>query len=191
MDKREHVLNVALKLFVEFGFHGTPTSKIAREAGISSGTLFYFFPTKDDLITSLYVNIKSRMTAFILDTIKDENSLHEIIKGYYSAPLHWALENKAEFQFTAQFSNSPYLQQVAAEEIQNHITPFLDIIKKGINEKVLKKMDVELIFALVRGHTFSINQYLLEKSATKKEQTKIINSSFQLLWDMIAVPATQ
>jgi AcrR family transcriptional regulator len=191
MDKRERALNVALKLFVEFGFHGTPTSKIAREAGISSGTLFYFFPTKDDLITSLYVNIKSRMTAFILDTIKDETSLRGIIKGYYSAPLYWALENKAEFQFTAQFSNSPYLQQVAAEEIKNHIAPFLDIIKKGVNEKVLKKMDVELIFALVRGHTFSINQYLLEKTATKKEQTKIIDGSFQLLWDMITAPVAQ
>jgi AcrR family transcriptional regulator len=39
LDKKEEILKTALKLFVEFGFHATPTSKIAKEAGIANGTL--------------------------------------------------------------------------------------------------------------------------------------------------------
>ncbi|MDN5284295.1 MAG: transcriptional regulator, TetR family [Mucilaginibacter sp.] len=185
MDKRELLLDTALRLFVEFGFHATPTSKIAKQAGIANGTLFYFFSTKDELIKALYVDIKSRMTAYILETIKDETSLYGIIKGYYSAPLYWALEHKTEFQFVTQFSNSPYLNQIAADEIQKHIQPFLDIITRGVQEGVLKPIDVDIIFALIRGHTFSINQYLIEKPFPKAEQDKVIDETFYLLWGMI------
>ncbi|MGD1317767.1 TetR/AcrR family transcriptional regulator [Chryseobacterium sp. 2R14A] len=43
MDKKEILLQTALKLFVSQGFNDTPTSRIAKEAGIATGTLFYFF----------------------------------------------------------------------------------------------------------------------------------------------------
>ena len=35
MDKKQLILNAAMRLFVEQGFHDTPTSKIAKEAGIA------------------------------------------------------------------------------------------------------------------------------------------------------------
>ena len=50
MNKREKIFSTALNLFVEHGFHGTPTSKIAKEAGVANGTLFHHFNTKEDLI---------------------------------------------------------------------------------------------------------------------------------------------
>ena len=62
MDKREQILLAALKLFTEFGFHGTPTSKIAVEAGVSNGTLFHYFKTKEALILALYDYVKKNST---------------------------------------------------------------------------------------------------------------------------------
>ncbi|GGH10138.1 TetR/AcrR family transcriptional regulator [Pedobacter zeae] len=187
MDKKQHLLDTALKLFVEFGFHGTPTAKIAKEAGLSSGTLFYFFSTKDELVTSLYVDIKGKMTAAIMADIEGETSIKRLIEGYFKTPLFWALNNPIEFSFTVQFSNSPYLNQLAAKEIDSHIKPFLTILKRGVKEGVLKKIDPELIFALVRGHTFSIHQYLIEHPASLKKQSQIIETAFSIIWDMIAV----
>ncbi|GAA4154961.1 TetR/AcrR family transcriptional regulator [Chryseobacterium ginsenosidimutans] len=187
MDKKQHLLDTALKLFVEFGFHGTPTAKIAKEAGLSSGTLFYFFSTKDELVTSLYVDIKGKMTAAIMDDIEGETSIKKLIEGYFKTPLFWALNNPIEFSFTVQFSNSPYLNQVAAKEIDLHIAPFLTILKRGVKEGTLKNIDPQLIFALVRGHTFSIHQYLAENPADLEKQSKIIAESFLMLWEMIAV----
>lgn len=187
MDKRQHLLDTALNLFVELGFHGTPTAKIAKEAGLSSGTLFYFFPTKDDLVTSLYVDIKGRMTAAIIESIEGETSIKGLIESYFKTPLFWALKNPVAFRFTVQFSNSPYLLQVAAKEVESHIAPFIEILKRGVKDGVLKKIDPELIFALVRGHTFSIHQYLIEHPASLKKQSQIIETAFSIIWDMIAV----
>ncbi len=48
-DKRTTIMKAALKLFTERGFHGTSTAQISREAGVATGTLFNYFPTKEDL----------------------------------------------------------------------------------------------------------------------------------------------
>ena len=66
MTKKEAILNTALKLFVENGFHGTATGKIAQEAGVGTGTLFTYFKTKDELVLSLYVSIKIEMMEYLL-----------------------------------------------------------------------------------------------------------------------------
>ena len=187
MDKKQRLLEAALKLFVAFGFHDTPTSKIAKEAGIASGTLFYFFPTKDELVKALYLDIKSRMSNYILDTINEVESLKPIMKGYYTAKHEWALMHKTEFRFIEQFNSSPYLNQIAQVEIQRHIQPVKDLLEKGISDKVIKPMDVDIIYMLVSGHTFSINQYLNAKQFSKSEENTVIDETFDLLWDMIKV----
>ena len=57
-DKRTAIIEAALKLFTERGFHGTSTAEISKEAGVATGTLFNYFPTKEDLINSLYFEVK-------------------------------------------------------------------------------------------------------------------------------------
>ena len=53
-DKKTAIMNTALKLFTERGFHGTSTAQISKELGVGTGTLFNYFPTKEELINSLY-----------------------------------------------------------------------------------------------------------------------------------------
>jgi AcrR family transcriptional regulator len=43
------ILRAALKLFVEKGFYRTTTKSVSSKAGIAEGTLFNYFPTKEDL----------------------------------------------------------------------------------------------------------------------------------------------
>ena len=45
-DKREKVLNAALKLFTERGIDSTSTASIAKEAGVGTGTVFHHFENK-------------------------------------------------------------------------------------------------------------------------------------------------
>lgn len=52
-EKMNLIMNVALELFADEGFHGTTISKIAQEAGISKGLLYNYFESKDDLIRKI------------------------------------------------------------------------------------------------------------------------------------------
>jgi AcrR family transcriptional regulator len=62
MDKKTAIMGADLKLFTERGFHGTSTAQISKEAGVATGTLFNYFPTKEDLINSLGFKVKGQVS---------------------------------------------------------------------------------------------------------------------------------
>lgn len=47
--RRQQILGAAIPLFARQGFDATSVSQVAREAGVSHGTVFLYFPTKEDL----------------------------------------------------------------------------------------------------------------------------------------------
>ena len=185
MDKREKLLQTALELFVSQGFNDTPTSKIAKEAGIATGTLFYFFPTKEELIISLYLKLKEQAAESINVALAEVKSTKEVIRTYYEESLKWSLRNPTEFLFLAQFSNSPYLKKIGADRISKQILTVLQLFRLAIKEHQIAEIDVNLLYALISNQVFGVNQYLLSKKVSKKAQHKIIEDSFKMFWKMI------
>jgi len=51
--RRRQILDAALTCFSRDGFHNTTTADIVRESGVSQGTLYLYFATKDDIIVAL------------------------------------------------------------------------------------------------------------------------------------------
>lgn len=51
--KQTAILDTALKLFAQQGFSATPTSQIAKQAGVSEGLIFRHFTNKDGLLNSV------------------------------------------------------------------------------------------------------------------------------------------
>src|SRR3954453_21590817 len=47
---RQHIAETARRLFGEHGFEQVTVAQIAREADVSSQTVFNYFPTKEDLV---------------------------------------------------------------------------------------------------------------------------------------------
>lgn len=186
IDKRDKLLESALKLFVEFGFHGTPTSKIAKEAGVANGTLFHYFPTKEELIIALYVDIKEKMGCFIAENTEMTTSLKETLRKQYLASLYWSLDNKLQFRYIQQFNTSPFTLSLGSDAIEKHIKPFLAMLSKGIEDNVVKQLPVEMLFSLITTHMYGFNQYLANNQFSKVQEHQFISDSFDLLWDMIS-----
>lgn len=52
-NKRTHILECAMKLFAEKGFHHTTIQEIADKSGVSKGSVYIHFRSKSDLILSI------------------------------------------------------------------------------------------------------------------------------------------
>lgn len=191
MDKRTQIFEAALKLFVEFGFHGTPTSKIAQEAGVANGTLFHYFPTKDDLIIALFKDTKGKMNNYVADNSVIENSLKGILKGQYLSALYWAMDNKLEFRFIEQFKTSPYLTKIVSEEMEKHLNPLIEMLQKGIVDKIIKDLPIDLLLTIISSQIYGLNNYLVNNDFSKAKQHQIISDTFDLLWEMINFKAVE
>jgi AcrR family transcriptional regulator len=54
-DKRERILEAAVRVFAEHGYHGARVGDIAREAGVAHGLLYHYFASKDDVLRTIFV----------------------------------------------------------------------------------------------------------------------------------------
>ena len=83
-ERREQILEVALKEFAERGLHGTSTESVARAAGISHAYLFRYFPTKRDLFAACAERCSERVRQTFRDAAAraEGDPLEEMGRAY-------------------------------------------------------------------------------------------------------------
>ncbi len=185
MDKNKTIISTALKLFVENGFHGTATSKIALESGVANGTLFNYFATKELLIISIYNQVNLDLDNFIIESLKSNSVSKESFRSLFLATLKWNLGNPLEYQYLQQFNNSPYSKKAITGILKLEEHPLYNLIQNGINLVLLKSLPVDLVFSLFNAHVNGLYYYIISKELDENTRAEIIIETFELLWKMI------
>lgn len=91
-DKRNGLVAAATRVIAAQGL-GAPTALIAREAGVSNGSLFTYFETKTDLFNQLYLELKTGMAAASLAGRVAEAPLREQFRRLWDNWMSWATAN--------------------------------------------------------------------------------------------------
>lgn len=185
MDKKEQILSAALRLFVVDGFHGTPTSKIAAEAAVANGTLFYHYKTKEELVVALYNSIKHEQADHILPIINGEGFITNKFRNIFIHSVTWALNNPEKYFYIQQFNSSPHLAIIPPDLLKQQSVVYADFIAAGINRKLLRQRPVDLVMALFNGHVCGVYQYLTSDEFEPASQEKTINDAYEMVWDML------
>jgi len=68
-DKRRRILDAAIRVFSERGYHGTAMPDVAAAARVSTGTLYYYFEHKEKLVNEAYRDAKLRMRSTLYDQL--------------------------------------------------------------------------------------------------------------------------
>lgn len=66
-ERPQELLDAALELFVEKGFAATRAEEVALRAGVSKGTLYLYYPSKEDLLKAV---VSQRLSARIADALE-------------------------------------------------------------------------------------------------------------------------
>ena len=90
-ERREEILNHAMRLFAQHGVHEVSTRRIAEAVGISQPTLYAYFPTKDAILDEVcgraFEELRERLGAL------DESSNSETrAEGMIRAYIRFGLE---------------------------------------------------------------------------------------------------
>jgi AcrR family transcriptional regulator len=54
-DKRTRILDAAIRVFAEHGYHEARVGDIAEDAGVAHGLLYHYFASKDDVLRTIFV----------------------------------------------------------------------------------------------------------------------------------------
>jgi len=149
-DKRSALLNAALKLFAEQGFNGSSTALIAKRAGVASGTLFFHFNSKEELIHALFREIRAKMESQVLETFPEEMGTKERLLRLLANLLRYFLENPEEFKFVEQYHFSPLceneMRRNKEEDFEIH-----RLLAQARKEKIIKDAPQPVLEAIVFG----------------------------------------
>jgi AcrR family transcriptional regulator len=129
---RARIREVANRLFIERGYDAVTVAEVAREAGVSSVTVFNHFPRKEDLFLDRTVDAIDLLRSAVRDRAKDADvltSLREQSLSLFEArhPLSGVDERSASFFRTV--ADSPALVARAREivsELQRTLTEELE-----------------------------------------------------------------
>jgi AcrR family transcriptional regulator len=53
--KRKQILDAAIRVFADHGYHGSRVGDIARDAGVAHGLLYHYFASKDEILRTIFV----------------------------------------------------------------------------------------------------------------------------------------
>lgn len=175
--KRKIIIEVAMKLFVERGFHGTPTSLIAKEAGIATGTLFNYFKTKNILINEIFIEIKLEQKEGILKDLEKAKTSKMKLKKIWNNLIIWGIKNPEERKFINYFANSNFISDDTKTEMQKNYKFLLDIFRDIIEKKGMKNVDELMLILNFMGACVFTGKYFHITNEVYDE--KVSNEPFE------------
>ncbi|MGN1385521.1 MAG: TetR/AcrR family transcriptional regulator [Bacillus sp. (in: firmicutes)] len=103
--KYKQIIDAAVIVIAEYGYHQAQVSKIAKQAGVADGTIYLYFKNKEDILISLF---QEKMSEFV-EKIEDE------VAGVHSASEKLSLLINKHFDILA---SDPYLAIVTQLELR-------------------------------------------------------------------------
>jgi AcrR family transcriptional regulator len=178
---REKILDTALRLFTLYGVDATATARISREAGVSTGTLFHYFPDKDSLTGQLYLSIKKEMAGAIRrndDTsLPTRERIGQCMRGY----IAWGVENPLKVRFLDQCYNYPGIGEDVQNQAFDEFFWMADLMASAVREGLLPDLPFPFHATMVYRITSGILA-LIESGTTGMSADEIIENGLAMLW---------
>lgn len=158
-DKRSDIMQAALELIAEQGFHRTPMAGIAEKAGVAAGTIYRYFDSKDMLINQLHRELEDEIMKHLQRGYPSGRSLRERFLYLIRELLRYFITNPLHFRYMEQYYNSPYGISLHRDKLLgksgNHDI-LMEIFEKGIEQQILKEFPKAVLFSLAFGPLISL-----------------------------------
>lgn len=181
IGKRELIFKAALRLFTTQGFHATPTAQISKEAGISTGTLFHYFPDKNTLIDQLYLSVKKELVEFIKSSDDPLLGSRDRLERYFHEFVSWGIENPEKITFLEQFCHSPSIGDTVKAEVHHEFSWMETITRDAISEGILPDLPFEFFAVMSSQILFGLIRLITSKT-TDMSDDEIIEIGLAMLW---------
>jgi len=178
--RRMQIVDAAVQLFIAKGFHKTTTREIAQAAGISTGLLYEYVASKEDVLflacDAIHAQVEKGVADALLRAAEGRNVLAEMIREYFlvcdrmsdhillvyqetrALPLHWrqrVLDN--EVRVTGLFI-----------KVLNHL------VKTGeLPPGTKKSWELVAHSITVLGHMWTFRRWFLSRHYTIEEYIKL------------------
>jgi AcrR family transcriptional regulator len=181
--KRQAILDAALELFAERGFHGTAVPLVAERAGVGAGTVYRYFASKEALVNELYQVWKQQLGRAILEDFPLAAPTREQFHELWRRMHQFAAVHPRALAFLEFHHHRDYLDARSRNLEESVLMPIREFIVEAQRKKVLRPGAPEMLFAVVYGTFVALLRGNTEGRITLTQE--LLDATERTLWDAI------
>ena len=176
-QKRKKIIDKAWELFAKNGYEETKVEDITKDLGISKGSFYTYFATKEELLYEVLEKIKKEIIEN-LENINVNQMPEKVLEDYVKAKMNHAVKilNNMKLKAVEKHLIDPKLR-IFFQELREKSTNFIKInIVEKFNSKNGNKYNTDVIseFILISIEEFLYDEFVL-KNFQKMKDDDLIN----------------
>jgi AcrR family transcriptional regulator len=136
--RKNQILDAAATVFADKGFHPTTTKEIAKQAGISEGTIYNYFDSKPALLLGIFERMKATIIEESRPFVTDVLDLRSFLRTFLAQPLV-ALQKDNFVLFRIVISEMMVNTELRTRYHAQILEPTLMLAETYLGEQMLKR----------------------------------------------------
>jgi AcrR family transcriptional regulator len=156
-ERRRQILEAAFSVFSRKGFNAANVSDVAAEAGVSQGTIYWYFDSKEELLVQALLSFFDGFGKGAVQTLAEYSTAAEKLRALGRAMVSFAAPAEGLFTLFLEFwASSPRRQEVGQVwtdvlvEFRNLIA---GIVEEGVQSGEFRAVDAgQLVWAVLAAY---------------------------------------
>jgi len=150
--KRSALIEATVQIVAQRGFHGASVRLITGHAGVSVGTVFVHFESKEQLILETYKELERNGLAAAMNNYPSQGTIRQRFTHLANRLIRHFIRFPEEFLFADQFLSSPYRKLVSPHYLPGaELNSILQFFRDGVEAQLFKAMPPAMLLALACG----------------------------------------
>ena len=181
-DKRSAIMAAAIRVIAAEGL-GAATATIAREAGVSNGSLFTYFATKDDLLNQLYVALKAEMSMAAVDGLPTEGDIRTQVRHMWSHWLRWATASPEKRRTLALLDLADEITAESHQMASDALAGIRGLLERSRENGPLRDAPLGFVVALMSALAEATIDFMIRDPDNADTHCA---AAFEAVWRMVA-----
>ncbi len=140
-DKRRQILEAAIRVFAQTGFHKSRVSDVARAADVADGTIYLYFRSKDDILISIFEETMAQMIVDaqeVIEALRDEGPLETLrrLAVFHMERVEEHSDVAKVLQVELRLSNT-FMKEYKPVRLQEYLNLFGSLVEEGQKQGVV------------------------------------------------------
>ncbi len=183
-NKRIAIRDAAVHVVIQSGLGSASVARIAARAGVSVGTMYLYYPNKDELLQEVYLEIKQEFHQFVMAKIDpQQTSAHNLRAMWFAIYEHLVLRPD-DFVFSELVSAAHLLDAAHQDQIERLAADMVQVLHRALADGTLQDLPVTVLRALlIAPATHLARQAAMQCKPLKAD---VVELAFDALWRAVA-----
>lgn len=144
-ERKKQILDAAMTVFARKGFHQARMDDIVEQSGLSKGTIYWYFKSKDELISTIMGRLFEAEFESLRKLQEEDSSAGSKIKKFINMALfdveNMLLQTPLTYEFISAASRESEIRLTLQEYLRSYIELINPIIQEGVDSGEFRSIE--------------------------------------------------